>query len=158
MLAVEPSASCPAGSLICEQWATDATASSEYTSTFWSAKQATLQPNSAGCEDEGFAWASLSSATEEWLELKFQQSVRPTEIQIYEVLGVSSIVKVEVKDQAGAYHIVYAGQPGRQTCPRVLTLPITGVSIAVNAVRLSIDQRTLNDWNEIDAVKLVGQR
>jgi len=24
------------------------------------------------------------------------------------------------------------------------------------SVRVSVDQRTLNDWNEIDAVKLIG--
>ena len=157
-LTVTPNASCPADGAVCEQWATSATASSEYTADVWSARQATGQPNSAGCEDDGFAWASLNAGSEEWLELTFRESVRPTQIQIYEVLGVSSIVKVEVKDPQGAYHTVYTAQAARQTCPRVLTFPVAGVSVAVNAVRLSFDQRTLDDWNEIDAVKMVGQR
>lgn len=157
-LTVAPSASCQPDAAVCEQWATSATASSEYTTDIWSARQATGPANSAGCEDDGFAWASLNAGSEEWLELTFQQSVRPTQIQIYEVLGVSSIVKVEVKDQTGMYHTVHTAQASSQTCPRVLVFPVAGVSVAVNAVRVSLDQRTLDNWNEIDAVKLVGER
>ena len=156
-LTVEPIVSCPASG-VCEQWAVSATASSEYTTTAWSANQATGQPNSAGCEDDGRAWASLESNGVDWLELVYGESVRPTEIRIHEVFGLSSIVKVEVKDAAGTYHTVYTAQPRSQTCPRVLTIPVAGISAMVKVVRLSFDQRVLNDWNEIDAVKLIGQR
>ena len=158
VLTVAPSASCPAGGVVCQQWATDATASSEYTSTDWSARQATGEPNATSCQDDSRAWASVYPTGPEWLELTFQQAVRPTEIRIYEVFGVSSIVKVEVKDATGAYYTVYTAQPARQTCSRVLIVPVVGVSAIVNAVRLSFDQSTLNDWDEIDAVKLVGLR
>ena len=157
-LTVDQSVSCLAGGAVCEQWATGATASSEYTSTDWSAKQATGPANSASCEDDGLAWASLNPDTQEWLEVTFEQSVRPTEIQIYEVLGVSSIVKIEVKDPAGAYSTVYTAQPASGACPHVLTIPVAGISSPVNAVRVSLNQSPLNFWNEIDAVKLVGQR
>ena len=157
-LTVEQSVSCLAGGVVCEQWATGATASSEYTSTDWSANQATGPANSAACEDDGLAWASVNPDTQEWLQVTFEQSVRPTEIQIYEVFGVSSIVKVEVKDPAGAYYTVYTAEPASGPCPQILTIPVAGVSTAVNAVRLSFDQAKLNNWNEIDAVKLVGQR
>jgi hypothetical protein len=149
---------CPVGG-VCEQWAASATASSEYTSTDWSAKQATGEPDAGGwdgCEDDPHAWASLESNGQDWLELVYDKSVRPTEIGIHEVFGVSSIVKVEVKDGAGTYYTVYTAHPGRQICPRVLTIPVTGISAMVNMVRLSFDQRGLNVWNEIDAVKLIG--
>ena len=155
-LTVEPIASCPAGS-VCEQWAVSATASSEYTQTAWSANQATGQPNVAGCDpDDARAWASLESNGVDWLELVYHESVRPTEIRIHEVLGVSSIVKVEVRDGAGTYHTVYSAQPGSQPCPRVLTIPVAGISAMVKVVRLSVDQRALNVSNEIDAVQLIG--
>jgi hypothetical protein len=154
-LTVEPR-SCSAGG-VCEQWATGATASSQYTATGWSANQATGQPDVIGCEDDARAWASLESNGIEWLELSYTDSVRPTEIRIHEVLGVSSIVKVEVKDGAGTYHAVHAAQPESKTCPRVLTIPVTGISEMVRVVRLSFDQRVLNAWNEIDAVQLIGQ-
>lgn len=157
-LTIDQSASCLLSGAVCEQWASGATASSEYTSTAWSASQATGLPNASGCADEGLEWASLSPNTEEWLELTFKQTVRPTEIQIYEVSGVSSIVKVEVKDPFGAYYVVYTAHPAGGTCPRILTIPVAGVPKAVNAVRVSFDQSALNTWDEIDAVKLVGQR
>lgn len=149
--------SCPSGGL-CQQWAVSATASSEYTAMEWSASQATGLPNSTFCNDDPRAWASLTADGIEWLELAYQESVRPTEIDIYEVLGVSSIVKVEVKDGAGTYRTVYTAQPGTATCPRVLAIPITGISETVKVVRINVDQRTLNNWNEIDAVKLIGSR
>jgi hypothetical protein len=156
VLTVEPIAPCSAGGL-CEQWAVGATASSEYSANAWSANQATGWPNAIPCEDDGRAWASSNSDGIDWLELVYPDSVRPTEIRIHEVLGVSSIVKVEVKDGAGNYHTVHTAQSGSQTCPRILTIPVTGISAAVKVVRLSLDQRALNQWNEIDAVKLIGQ-
>ena len=154
-LSVEPIAPCTADG-VCEQWAASATASSEYTTTAWSANEATGWPNAAPCEDDAHAWASLESNGVDWLELEYEKSVRPTEIRIHEVFGVSSIVKVEVKDGAGTYHTVYSAQPERQTCPRVLTIPVTGISAMVKVVRLSFEQRALNIWDEIDAVKLIG--
>ena len=73
-------------------------------------------------------------------------------------LGVGSIVKVEVKDVGGEYHTVYTAQPWPQACPRVLTIPVTSVAARVSTVRVSVDQRVLVDWNEIDAVRLAGYR
>jgi hypothetical protein len=154
-LTVKPSASCPAAG-VCAQWAASATASSEFSATLFSASQATGQPNVARCDDdEGDpeAWAPLQSNGVHWLELVYDQSVRPTEIHIYEALGASSIVKVEVKDGAGIYHTVYTATPEIQACPRVLTIPAAGISAMVKVVRLSFDH-----WAEIDAVKLIGDR
>lgn len=161
-LTVKPSASCPASGGVCEQWAASATASSEGNATRFGANQAAGQPNVARCdEDEGDdeAWgARLESSGVEWLELVYDQSVRPTEINIYEVLGASSIVKVEAKDGAGTYHTVYTAEPEIQACPRVLTIPVTGISAMVKVVRLSFEQRALTNYVEIDAVKLIGDR
>jgi hypothetical protein len=156
VLTVTGSAYCPAVG-VCEQWAASATASSQADDpTDWSPYQATGQANVVECADDPLAWASSQSNGVDWLELMYRQSVRPTEIQIHEVFGASSIVKVEVKDGAGTYHTVYTAQPGSQTCPRVLTIPVTGISAMVKVVRLSFDQRALNNWDEIDAVKLIG--
>jgi hypothetical protein len=147
---------CAGGSDLCGQWALRAAASSQFSSPGWGASQATGEPDVAGCADDVFAWASLSQSGVDWLELTFPVRVRPTEIRVFENYGVSSIVKVEVKDASGSYQTVYTAQPGAATCPRVLTVPVTGTSAAVNVVRLHLDQRSLNDWNEIDAVRLIG--
>jgi hypothetical protein len=150
----EPIAPCPASG-VCEQWAVSATASSEYTPSAWSASQATGLPDAAVCEDDGREWASVESNGVDWLELVYRESVRPTEIRIHEVFG-SSIVKVEVKDDAGTYYTVYTAQSATQPCSRILIIPIAGISAMVKVVRLSVDQRALNAWNEIDAVQLIG--
>ena len=138
------------------QWATSATASSQYTTTEWSAGQATGPPNAAGCSDDPLAWASLAPSGVEWLELGFKDAVRPTEVRIYENFGVGSLVKVEVKAQNGAYHTVYTALPASLACPRVLTIPVSGIEDFVSGVRLSFDQSILQDWNGIDAVRLTG--
>lgn len=138
------------------QWATTAAASSEYTSTDWSANQATGQPDVIGCADAPSAWASFEPDGAEWLELGYRDAVRPTEIRIYESFGVSSLVKVEVKTEAGAWLPVYTAQPGNLACPRILIIPIASIVDLVKVVRLSFDESVLRNWNEIDAVRLTG--
>ena len=140
------------------QWASGASASSQYTADAWSAAQATGLPNVFECEDHPFAWASLVPALD-WLEVTYAQPVRPAKIHIYENWAVGSIVKVEVRDVAGDYHVVYSALPALSiSCPRVLAIDVTNVSAQVVAVRLTVDQKARNDWAEIDAVRLGGYR
>jgi hypothetical protein len=142
----------------CQQWAVGATASSEYSGNEWSAFQAAGPPNVIGCSDDIHAWASYEPHGIEGLELAYANTVLPTGIEIYENWGVSSIVKVEVGDGSGTYHTVYTAEAERLSCPRVLAIPVTGIATAMKLVRVTVDQRTLRDWNEIDAVKLIGTR
>jgi hypothetical protein len=140
------------------QWASSATASSQYEPDYWSPVQATGAPNVTSCDEESNAWASAGPDLD-WLELKYQIPVRPTEIQIHEVWAPGSIVKVEVKDTLGAYHTVYTATPQRDAgCLRTLRIPVTTFTEPVTTVRLTVDQRITNDWNEIDAVRLLGFR
>jgi hypothetical protein len=140
------------------QWASGATASSEYTQDDWSAMQATGVPNVTRCEDNHRAWASLSPSVD-WLEVTYAQPVRPTEIRIHEIWAVGSIVKVEVKDLFQGYQTVYTAEPTNTLpCPYVLAIPITNVTARVAVVRVSVDQRARADWDEIDAVRLTGTR
>ena len=95
----------------------------------------------------------------DWLELTYQVPVRPSEILVKEVWATGSIVKVEVRDLGGNYHVVHEAAPTNQVgCLHDLTIPIQGVTELVNVVRVTIDQRVRNDWNEIDAVRLSGYR
>ena len=140
------------------QWAISASASSEYSATDWSAAQATGLPDLVAC-DGPQAWASLESNTVEWLQLSYQEPVLPTEILIKEAWAPGSIVKVEVKDLGGNYHVVYeASRVHHPGCLRDLAIPVEGVTEMVSVVRVTIDQRVRNDWNEIDAVRLSGYR
>jgi hypothetical protein len=140
------------------QWASAAIASSEYESDRWSAAQAIGPPNVASCDDEASAWASAGPDLD-WIELQYQTPVRPQEIRIHEVWAPGSIIKVEVKDAGGSYHTVYTASPTAVNgCLRTLNIPIQTITAPVAAVRLTLDQRTRNDWNEIDAVQLIGIR
>ena len=148
----------PADFLI--QWASGASASSQYYDIgSWAAVQATGAPNVITCKDEGMACASLAPNGEEWLELTYEKPVRPTEIRIHEVYAPGSIVKVEVKLSDGSYRQVYSATPQPAgICLRTLVIPITGVTEFISTVRISLDQRPIADWNEIDAVRLTGFR
>ncbi len=141
------------------QWASSASASTQYETDRWAAAQAIGTPNVFTCNDEWRSWASVEPNGEDWLELKYDHPVRPTEIRIYEVWAPGSIVKVEVKEIFGTYRQVYSATPlGIGTCLRTLIIPVTGVTQFISSVRISVDQRSLGDWNEIDAVRLTGFR
>jgi len=140
------------------QWASAASASTQYTDNEWSAAQATGVPNVIGCGDDVFAWASAEPDVD-WLEVAYAQPVVPTKIHIYEVWAVGSIVKVEVKDVAGSYHVVYSALPSvGVNCPSILALDVSNITAKVAAVRITVDQRARGDWAEIDAVRLIGYR
>ena len=141
------------------QWASVATASSEYEPDSWAASQATGSPDVLTCADDPRAWASIDAGGVDWLELTYDEPVRPTEIRIFEVWAPGSIVTVEVKDMSGNYHQVYSASPQPVgVCLRTLVIPVTGVTEFISTVRVSVDQRQRQDWNEIDAVRLTGFR
>jgi hypothetical protein len=147
----------PLAAGLLRQWATDATASSEYGSDSWSARQATGAPDTMECDDVQTAWASENSNGVDWLELSYATAVVPTEINIRETYTPGFINRVEVKDQMGLYHTVWEGTPGAvEECPLVLSIPVSGVNVPISVVRINLDQSNGGWWNEIDAVELVG--
>jgi hypothetical protein len=139
------------------QWASSAAASSEYGNPDWAAKQATGKPNVSECGDDTSAWASADKDTEEWIELSFDQPVIPTEVNIYETFNPDQIVKVELVDVVSGYHEIYTNVPfAASQCPYILSIPVPFVDFTVSGIRITIDQSKIGNWNEIDAVELVG--
>jgi hypothetical protein len=139
------------------QWAVSAAASSEYSNPDWSAMQATGAPNTPGCGDLASAWASSTSSAEEWIELSYATFVRPTELNIVMSYNPNQVVKVELIDSVSGYHVIYTGEPKAMSeCPYVLSIPVEDADYVAGGARITIDQSVLGDWNEIDAVELVG--
>jgi len=139
------------------QWASSATASSEYSNPEWAAFQATGAPDTTECGDLTSAWASTDPYTYEWIELEYAQPVNPTEINIYQTYNPNQVVQVELRDLSGSYHIIYLEAPQHQTCPYVLTIPVEELDFLVDGILVNLDQSVLDvGWNEIDAVELVG--
>ena len=140
------------------QWASTASASSEYGTDGWSAKQATGAPNTTECTDSVNAWASLTYTDGiEWLEVGYDTPVAPTQINIYETYYPGQVVTVEVRDESGNLQTVWQGEAHVESqCPRVFTVDVAGIDYKVTAVRVSLDQSAANYWGEVDAIELVG--
>jgi hypothetical protein len=154
--AVAPTSAPVTGGLV-RQWAISAVASSEYGTSDWSAMQTTGAPNTPECGDYVTAWAAASSDTEEWVELTYATFVHPTEVNIVQTYNPAQVVKVELIDNVSGYHVVYTGEPKAMgECPYVLSIPVESADYVVGGIRITIDQSVLQDWNEIDAVELVG--
>lgn len=142
------------------QWAAQASGTTQYTKDGWSFAQATGEPNVEACGDDPSAWASESATGEDVLHLRFAQPVIPTQINIYQTFNPGSIVEVAVgnSDDLDALTTLddSADPVGNTPCPGVFTLDVTGIETPVDTVVISLDQSIGGDWNEIDAVELVG--
>lgn len=148
----------PASKELIRQWASSANASSEYDNPDWSAQQATGAPDTLECGDKPTAWASYDQFTVEWIEVRYDTPVIPTEINIYESHTPTQVVRVEVLDMKDIYHEVYTAQPKMAAdCPYILSIPVQGADYQAVGVKITIDQSQLDlPWAEIDAVELVG--
>ena len=141
------------------QWAVYAEASSEFTSTDWSAMQATGAPDVPVCRDDSRAWASADPDTKETLFLFYETPVIPTELVIYQSYNPSQVVEIEFIDIDGVSWRLWVGDPEPiSACPDVWTHTIELDEVFyTNTVVISVDQSVLGlGWVEIDAVELAG--
>lgn len=141
-----------------EQWAESAKASSQFGDPSWSASQATGEPNTTECGDVTTAWASASATGQDTLTLNFAQAVIPTAIKVYQTYNPGAITGISVTNSTTSQTVDLpnsADPVGNTDCPGVFSLPVTGVGL-VDRVTLTLDQTLTGNWNEIDAVQLVG--
>lgn len=139
------------------QWASSATASSQFSSS-WAATNTTGAPDTPECGDYTTAWASSSSTGVDWLEVYYDVPVFATEINIYESYNPDQVITVELIAVSGEVVEVYTQAPeGFDTCPMFLSVTVPETDFLVQGVRITVDQSLLNvGWNEIDAVELIG--
>ena len=141
------------------QWAVSATASSSYGDPDWAAIQATGQPNTDGCIDAETAWASGERTGVDWLELRYEKSVYPKQINIFQSHSPNQVTRVDLLGTDGEYRTVYVRDPAVMECPYTLTLSLSDTDYQAIGIKLTVDQSILDptSWNEIDAVELVGR-
>ncbi len=138
------------------QWAASATASTEYESERWSARQATGRPDSAAGADQATAWASKDAdGTEEWLELGYGLELRPRRVRIHETYNPGAVAKVEGRGADGAWRVLWRGGSSSRE-GAWLTLELDPAAPPVRTLRLTLDSAAVAGWNEIDAVELIG--
>jgi ligand-binding sensor domain-containing protein len=140
------------------QWASSASASSEYGNPDWAAHQATGAPDTPDCGDLTSAWASAEQYSVDWLEVMYTTPVIPFEVNIYESHTPSQVIQVEVLDTEGKYHEIYKAAPSMKAdCPFILSIQVGDVEYQGVSVKITVDQTQLGmPWDEIDAVELVG--
>lgn len=142
------------------QWAIQATASSTYNdaqgTAGWSANQATGVPNVDKYADDGNAWTSKTpDGGIEWLDLKYPKPVHAEEIRVRESFGSGAVIKVEIFDEQGAPHTVWAGNDPT-TDLNYLMVKFPKSAFKTDRVKVTLATNVVPGWNEIDAVQLIG--
>lgn len=139
------------------QWASSAEATTEYSSTNYSASRATGAPDATTtCEDSINAWASLEASDGEVLTLYYNTPVEPTQINIYQNFNPGAITSVELIPEQGDFTIPIANSADSSTpCPGIFSIDVS-LNTKVIGVVINLDQVAISNWNEIDAVELVG--
>lgn len=146
------------GTIQLSQFAISAEASSEYTNDGWSAMQATGEPDVEMCADNPNAWASLSyTSEEEILTLMYETPVQPAQVNIFQSYTPGGIVRVALLAAEDGTEIPLrnSADPGTP-CMGIFSIDVPNGLPEVNGVVIYLDQSELGDWNEIDAVELVG--
>jgi hypothetical protein len=139
------------------QWASGATASTEFGKPQWSAAQATGAPNTPQAGDCSTAWASRQPDDDsEWLILTFDAAVEPTLIRVHETYNAGAITKVQAKDASGAWRTIWEGAAAACETPRWFEVPVPKAAWTTREVKITLDSKAVPGWNEIDAVELVG--
>jgi streptogramin lyase len=142
--------------MLLRQWANSATASSSYDSSY-GPDGATGPPDVEGCMDSTDAWASADPNGLEELELGFEAPVFATQINVHQNHQPGFITRVELVDESGTVTRVYDSTAQLQEiCPYVQEISFPQTLYRIVGVNLTIDQRSGANWNEIDAVELVG--
>jgi hypothetical protein len=136
------------------QWASAATASSEYSAGNYSAMQAAGSPENAGvCEERPTNWSPLgSTAAPEWLELSYSVPLQAIGVDVHESFEQGFVRQIELRQTSGAYHMVWSATD-TTTCGDVLEARFGLTGYTVDRVRV---HTSVPGWEEIDAVALVG--
>lgn len=166
-----------------ELWAAGAVASSEGDITpgdlAYSPLQATGAPDVGGCESSALAWSSeFDNGTvnpqgwNEWIELTYDDYLFVNSVKVSETYNPGAIVAIDVEASDGSVpperlYDDLTGEPG--PCPSVLATYVDqGTTVEqYNRVVIYLNTDLIgdangdtlpNDYNEIDAVQLVGDR
>jgi hypothetical protein len=134
--------------------------STQYGSTVngYSSLDALGAPNVLAYGDNRNAWTpKTANGTLEYNGLAYATPVHAYEATIRETWGAGSVYKVELRDTGGVWHTIWQGtdpyKPGAIANFNI-KWPIT--TYKVNGVRVHTNTDKTTEWEEIDAVQLLG--
>ncbi len=137
------------------QWASGASASSEYETNRWSAARATGEPNVFPRHgDDPQAWAShASDGGGEWLDVTWSSPVAATGLVVVETFNPGALARID--DLSGAQPVtLWQGTAAPSSSSRVLRVTLPDKR-EISRLRLVLDTSRVAGWNEIDAVGLL---
>ena len=146
------------------QWAISAEASSSYQDhtgkDSWSADQMTGKPNVENYGDNGNAWTSKEADQGlEWVQLTFAKAVNANEVRIRQTYNPGAIIKVELIDEKGKNHTVWEGVDKTKYEPDKIQYffsKFDKTDYKTKTVKITLATNSVQGWNEIDAVQLIG--
>jgi len=138
--------------------------SSQFSSTSWSAAQATGVSNVPGAVgspdvDDTRAWSPLSSdGGTEFIDLRYAIPVFANGVIIRETLNPGFVTRVDLVDINDVYHTIFAGvDPSPSNVISNFTINFPTTAYLVKGVKVFVNSNhVLSDWEEIDSVQLLG--
>jgi hypothetical protein len=136
------------------QFASLVTASSEWTTTKYSAMQAAGPPQHPGeCIDEPTNWSPLTDTSEpEWLELVYATPVLATAVSVYEQIAAPFVTAVELRGVDDALRTVWEGTDAT-ACGGTLDVSFARRPYLADTV---VVRTAIPYFEEVDAVRLEG--
>ncbi|XLZ72281.1 PEP-CTERM sorting domain-containing protein [Massilia sp. SR12] len=144
---------------VISQWGSNVIGfSSQYNTTSWAAAQALGAPDRPTYGDIAGAWAPQSrGGTLEWLSIGFDTAVYATGAVIREVSGNGFLYQIDAIDSFGNLHQVWSGaDTSAANTPYNFAVNWSETSYTVKGLKVYIDTSRHGDWEEIDAIQLVG--
>ena len=122
----------------------------------WGPEQATGAPDTATAGDFQTAWASLlPDSGPEWLEVEFPKPVEIGEVRIRETFNPGAISKITAFLNSREEVLLWEGEANAMPAPADMVVK-PDHRVQSNRIKISLDSRRVQGWNEIDAVELVG--
>jgi len=125
----------------------------------WSPGQATGPPDTPTGGDQVTAWASQTpDAQAEWLLLEYAEPVVPKAVRVYEIYSTGALNRVTALDPAGREVEAWAGVDPTPQGRRIAMseVPLRALTFATKRIKVYLDSPAVSNWNEVDAVGLVG--
>ena len=122
----------------------------------WSADQATGKPDSPAATDQDTAWAPATQNNgNEWIELTYAKRTVPSAILIHEVCSGGCVYRVTGFTYWGKEVVLWQGtDPTQAGAGRGISTLQLKAALKTNRIKIYLDTKKANGWNEIDAVGL----
>lgn len=122
----------------------------------WGCEQVLGKPDTDQAGDIPTAWASKTpDDQDEWLVLEYDRPVVPEEIEIHETYNPGAVVRVTAFTLQGEEKEIWKGRdPTPFDAARGISRIRPHVVLKTNRIKIYLASRSIQGWNEIDAVGL----